>query len=165
MGLEPLPVNVIASARRKKTIAARIVDGAIQVRVPATLTGLERDRQVNALVARLERSRTATQIDLAGRARMLARRYDLPEPAEIVWSPRQNMRWASCTPGDRRIRVSDRLASYPQWVVDYVIVHELAHLAEPNHSAEFHRLVARYPKAERAEGFLDAVSLGHAPSL
>ena len=54
------------------------------------------------------------------------------------------------------IRLSDRIASYPAWVRDYVLIHELVHLAVPSHSAAFWRLVARYPLAERARGFLIA---------
>ena len=53
----------------------------------------------------------------------------------------------------------------PLWVVDFVIVHELAHLVHPYHDAAFHTLVARYPKTERAEGFLEEVSLGFADGV
>ena len=52
------------------------------------------------------------------------------------------------------MRLSSALARFPDWVVDYVIVHELAHLEQPNHTPEFWRLVERYPKAERARGYL-----------
>ncbi len=45
----------------------------------------------------------------------------------------------------------------PSWVVDYVLVHELAHLLVPGHSEEFWAWVDRYPKAERARGFLEGV--------
>jgi predicted metal-dependent hydrolase len=67
-------------------------------------------------------------------------------------------RWGSCTPATGDIRLSDRLARFPTWVLDYVIVHELAHLVVPDHSADFWKLVARYPKAERARGYLIAKS-------
>lgn len=157
-----LPVRVIASPRRKKTVAARIVDGVIEVRVPSSLDAATRDEHVADLVAKLERQRTSAHIDLEGRARALARRYDLPEPDTISWSTRQNDRWGSCSVSDRSVRISDRLVALPPWVLDYVIVHELAHLLQPDHSPAFHDLVARYPRADRAIGFLEAVALGHA---
>jgi predicted metal-dependent hydrolase len=54
------------------------------------------------------------------------------------------------------IRVSSALGAYPRWVLDYVVVHELAHLVHPDHGAAFWGLVDRYPRAERARGFLIA---------
>jgi predicted metal-dependent hydrolase len=67
-------------------------------------------------------------------------------------------RWGSCTPSQSTIRISTRLAPFPDWVVDYVIVHELAHLEVSGHNDDFWRLVHRYPKAERAIGYLIAKS-------
>lgn len=157
-----VPINVITSARRKKTVSARWVGNTIEVRVPENLPAAERDRHVRVLSERLQRQRSSELVDLDERARLLARRYDLPTPSSITWSSRQQQRWGSCTPSTGAIRISDRMSDFPEWVVDYVIVHELAHLVEANHSPEFHRLVDAFPKAERAEGFLLAVSLGHA---
>jgi predicted metal-dependent hydrolase len=67
-----------------------------------------------------------------------------------------NERWGSCSPATGAIRISDRLAAYPSWVRDYVIVHELGHLTHASHSDAFWRLVNRYPLAERARGYLIA---------
>jgi len=156
---EPLPVEVVRSAKRKRTVGARIVDGRIVVRVPKWLPKKETDEAVAALVARLERQRTSTQVDLPERARALARRYDLPEPDRIRWVSNQQSRWGSCSPGSRDIRISDRIAGFPTWVVDAVIVHELAHLVHADHSPAFWALAHRYPKTERALGFLIAKDL------
>ncbi|MBT5710969.1 M48 family metallopeptidase, partial [Candidatus Poribacteria bacterium] len=71
----------------------------------------------------------------------------------------QNQRFGSCTPAHGTIRLSERLRRYPEWVLDYVVVHELAHLIHPNHAPDFWEVVNRYPLTERARGFLIAVSL------
>lgn len=152
-------MEVIRSTKRKRTVGARIVGGRIVVRVPHRLSKAETDEAVAALVARLERQRTSGQVDLAERARVLARRYDLPEPDRIRWVSNQQGRWGSCTPGSRDIRISDRIAGFPTWVVDAVVVHELAHLVHADHSPAFWALAHRYPRTERALGFLIAKDL------
>ena len=55
----------------------------------------------------------------------------LAVPASVRWVDNQHRRWGSCTPADRSIRLSSRLRSMPEYVVDYVLVHELVHLLEP----------------------------------
>ena len=117
---------------------------------------------VASLVARLERRRAAEtgEVNLAERAVKLARRYSLQPPESVRWAE-QNDRWASCTSARGTIRISTRLARVPAWVLDAVIVHELAHLTEPNHSPAFWNLANRYPRQERASGFLEAMSAGH----
>jgi predicted metal-dependent hydrolase len=69
-------------------------------------------------------------------------------------------RWGSCTPENGTIRISTRVASFPGWVLDSVILHELAHLVEPGHGKEFQAIIDRYPYAERARGFLIAAGGG-----
>lgn len=158
-------VRIIESARRKKTVSARLLGDTIEIRLPTGLRQSEKARHIEELTRKVLRQRSASTIDLSARARILADKHELPAPTAITWSARQHRRWGSCTPSTGTIRISQRLSSYPSWVLDYVIVHELAHLVEPNHSREFHELVARFPQAERAEGFLAAVSLGHAGTL
>ena len=97
--------------------------------------------------------------DVDARARGLARRLDLPSPAGVRWVDNQSTRWGSCTMATGEIRVSRRLAEYPRWVLDYVLVHELAHLAVPDHSPAFWSLVGRYELSERARGYLIAKGL------
>ena len=150
---EPLPVEVVYSRRRRKTVQATVVDGVIRVQAPAGIDADELDRHIEHLVGRLERRYRAASVDLEQRAEVLARRYSLPRPSSVTWAE-QRARWGSCTPTTGQIRISTRLAAWPPWVLDYVLVHELAHLAVADHSAEFHALVDRYPRAERARGFL-----------
>jgi predicted metal-dependent hydrolase len=137
----------------------------VVVLIPAQFSGAEEREWVDKMVARLaaRERRGHTDDALYERARALAERY-LPEhpraaaPHTVRWVRNQNGRWGSCTPADRSIRISDRIQSFPDWVVDYVLLHELAHLVVANHNAEFWALVARYPRAERARGYLEGVS-------
>jgi predicted metal-dependent hydrolase len=154
-----LPVEVVRSRLRRKTVEARVVDGVIRVSVPASMSRVEEAEYVAELVEKLERRYRSSHIDIEARAGQLARQYDLPRASSVRFSDTQRKRWGSCTPSSGAIRVSSRLADFPSWVLDYVLVHELAHLEVPDHSPAFHRLVDRYPKAERARGFLIAKSL------
>lgn len=154
-----MEVSVLRSTRRRKTVSARLVGNVLEVRVPSWMSAAEEARYVEDMRRRFERRRDADQIDVEARARRLAREYDLPLPVSVRWVDNQTSRWGSCTPEDGTIRVSSRLAAWPSWVLDYVLVHELAHLAEHGHTAAFNALVARYPKAERATGFLIAKGL------
>lgn len=152
-------VEVVRSAKRRKTVQARVVDGVVRVSIPAWMTRADEDRWVATMVGRVERGRAAAAVDLPARADALARRHDLPRPTAIRWVDNQRERWGSCTPATGEIRISSRLAGFPSWVVDYVVVHELAHLVIAGHGQAFDALVARYPLAERARGFLIAKGL------
>ena len=151
-----MPFEVIRSPKRRKTVQARLVGGVVQVSIPARMSKAEEERWVAEMVGRFERKAAVAPIDLAARAEVLATRYRLEQPASIRWVDNQEWRWGSCTPADRTIRLSTRLGGYPVWVVDYVIVHELAHLSVAGHGRDFWALVNRYPKTERARGFLIA---------
>jgi hypothetical protein len=123
------------------------------------MTTADEERWVAEMVRRMQRRGISRTIDLEQRAEQLAARYDLPSPVSIRWSDNQKWRWGSCTPSEGTIRISSRLAREPDWVLDYVIVHELAHLRVPRHNARFWAVVNRYPLAERARGFLIARGL------
>jgi hypothetical protein len=64
----------------------------------------------------------------------------------------QKSRWGSCAPGGR-LSFNWRLVLAPEWVMDYVVAHEVAHIVEPNHSPAFWAVVDRLnadPRAGRA---------------
>ena len=154
-----MEVEVIRSSKRRKSVSARIVDGRIVVRMPHWMTKAQEADYVASLRAKLERQHTATTVDLTERAAELARRYRLPVPSSIRWVANQRSRWGSCSPEAGDIRITDRIASFPVWVIDAVVVHELAHLVEANHGPRFHELANRYPRQERAHGYLLAMHL------
>ncbi len=128
----------------------------LEVRIPARFTDAQEREMVAYFQQRFERKRQVNQVDLTDRAARLARVHDLPSPTSIRWVSNQSSRWGSCTPTQGSIRLSDRMAGFPDWVVDYVIIHELAHFVEVGHTEKFWKLVGRYPLTERARGFLIA---------
>lgn len=135
----------------------------VVVLLPARIGRAEEERWVATMLDRLERQdrRLAPgDDDLLARAAGLSRRYldGKADPRSVRWVQNQRSRWASCTPEDGTIRLSHRMQGMPAWVVDYVLVHELAHLIVPRHGPEFWTLVERYPRTERARGYLDGVS-------
>ncbi|MGH8926889.1 MAG: YgjP-like metallopeptidase domain-containing protein [Acidimicrobiia bacterium] len=156
--MNELPVEVVRSKKRKRTVQAYISDGKVRVLVPAGLNQAEEDKLVETMVKRATRRLTSAGVDLEARARDLARRYGLPSPLTVKWSDRQLSRWGSCTPADGRLRISNRLAVMPGWVLDWVLIHELAHLEVSDHGERFQTLVRRYELGERAEGYLIAKS-------
>lgn len=81
--------------------------------------------EANAVIG----ARTAEKARIMGRA---APPYRLADPRS---------RWGSCSP-DGRVRFSWRLIMAPDPVLDYVVAHEVAHLAELNHGPAFHAIVA-----------------------
>lgn len=152
-----LPVEVVRSARRTKTVSGEIRQGKLVVRIPARMSRAEEREWIEKMRQRLDRSPATSDVELLARAEGLADRHRLPQPASVRWA-RQRDRWGSATSLDRSVRISDRLAREPEWVVDYVLVHELAHLEVPDHSKAFWDLVNRYPRAERARGFLQGLA-------
>jgi len=153
----PFRVEVRRSARRTRSVGANLIGDVLQITVPTWMSKSEEAHWVGEMSRRYFRRHTAAGIDLFDRAVALARRYDMPKPRSVRWVDMDG-RWGSCTPSTGAIRVSRRVALFPPWVLDYVLVHEVAHLEVLDHNAAFWRLVARYPKSERAIGYLIAKS-------
>lgn len=164
-------VEVRRSPRRKRTVTAYRDKDTIVVLLPQHLSAADERRYVDDLVKKVlaHEARTGagrTDDQLAARAVELTSRYLTPrtslvhELSRVVWVSNQAHRWGSCTPATGVIRLSHRLQVMPAWVVDYVLLHELAHLVEPSHSARFHALVDAFPAAARAKGFLEGYVAG-----
>jgi predicted metal-dependent hydrolase len=147
-------------------VTIRRRDGYLEVLAPATSSDDELKPIIAKLVRRLERRaarKTLTDDDLERRAIALNQRHfaGTLRWQSIVWVTNQEQRWGSCTPSQGTLRLSHKLAQLPGWVLDYVIVHELAHLVVPAHDRRFWALVNRYPLTERARGYLIALAGEH----
>ena len=167
----PAPeVEVRRSARRRRTVTAFRENGRTVVLIPAAFSPAEERRWVDQMVAKLQTREERRRRNLGSDDDLMARAHELSTahlggravPASVRWVDNQNRRWGSCTPADRSIRLSSRLRGMPGFVVDYVLVHELAHLLEASHDERFWALVHAYPQAERALGFLEGVEFGTA---
>ncbi|HEV3188524.1 MAG TPA: M48 family metallopeptidase [Acidimicrobiales bacterium] len=157
-------VEIRASVKRKKTGTAHWSGSRIVVQIPARVRGRERRVFVDELVERLLTQRPQNaggDAALEERAHVLADTYnDSIVPASVRWVTNQQARWASCSPASREIRVSSRLRQCPEWVIDAVLVHELAHLQEADHSAKFYEIANRHPRQNDSELYLDGYALG-----
>lgn len=160
-------VEVRRSARRRRTVSAYRDGDTLVVLMPATMTSVEEEQWVAEMQRRLRRTERKRRSparesdnELLTRCGELAARYLAGEvtPVSVRWVEPMRTRWASCTPADGTIRVSNRLRDAPAWVLDYVLVHELAHLKIAGHNTEFWGLVQRYPKTERAIGYLEGLT-------
>jgi predicted metal-dependent hydrolase len=152
------PIRVLATRRRRRTVGARLRSGVLEVMVPASMPVAERDRWVEVMRARIERQmrrRMPTDERLEARARALNERYFSGRLrwTSIGFTDTRSL-WGSCTFTSGAIRVASRLAEFPDWVLDFVLLHELAHLVQSDHGPAFQEMLDRYPLAERARGYL-----------
>ena len=172
------PVEVRRSARRRRTVAAFWENGTAVVAIPAHFSGAQEREWVHRMLEKLRlqgtrgpkaagRRRAGNDAQLEAHAAALSARYlgGRAVPASVRWVTNQNSRWGSATPSQGTIRLSHKLQPMPQWVIDYVLLHELAHLLVAAHNAAFWRLLAAYPETDRAKAFLEGVSFATARGL
>lgn len=157
------PVEVRRSARRRRTVSAYREGDRTVVLIPARMSAAEERRWVTVMMDKLaaqENRRYLGDAELAERAEQLSQRYlkGRAQPDSVRWVTNQQSRWGSCTPSVGSIRISHRLQGMPEYVLDYVLLHELAHLLVPGHGSAFWKLLAEYPSTERARGFLEGVA-------
>ncbi|MET4926917.1 M48 family metallopeptidase [Streptomyces sp. PSRA5] len=155
-------VEVRRSARRNRTVSAYREGDRTIVLIPARMSEAEERRWVTVMLDKLaaqESRRILGDSDLTERAKRLSEQYfdSRARPTSVRWVTNQNTRWGSCTPAEGSIRLSHRLQGMPEYVVDYVLVHELAHLLVPGHGPRFWELLEAYPRTERARGYLEGV--------
>jgi predicted metal-dependent hydrolase len=155
-------IEVRRSSRRRRTVSAYREGDRTVVLIPARMSKAEEQRWITVMLDKLaaqESRRLLGDAELARRAERLSAQYfdGRARPVSVRWVTNQNTRWGSCTPAEGSIRLSHRLQGMPEYVVDYVLCHELAHLLVPGHGPDFWRLLEAYPRTERARGYLEGV--------
>ncbi|WP_051639724.1 YgjP-like metallopeptidase domain-containing protein [Cellulomonas sp. URHE0023] len=153
-------VEIRRSRKRVRTVSAWREGDRTIVAVPARFTRAQEREWVERMLTRLEtqeRRRKPSDVELSARALDLSTRYlgGRAVPTSVRWATNQGRRWGSCTPTDGTIRISDRVRGMPRWVLDYVLLHELAHLLHAGHGPEFWAELDTYPRTARARGFLE----------
>ncbi|MEU4065797.1 M48 family metallopeptidase [Streptomyces wedmorensis] len=155
-------VEVRRSPRRSRTVSAYREGDRTIVLIPARMSEAEERRWVGVMLDKLAAQENRSVLgdrELTERALRLSEQYfeGRARPGSVRWVTNQNTRWGSCTPSEGSIRLSHRLQGMPEYVVDYVLLHELAHLLVPGHGPRFWRLLEAYPRTERARGYLEGV--------
>ena len=171
---DPVSVEVVRDGRLRTRIHWEWNGDQVRIRAPRRVPQRELDRMVAEIVEKVKRRRARVRAradaDLEALARKINKRYFDGEIEwhSIRWVSNMRKRLGSCTiggPTDGDIRISDRIRGWPDWVVEYVVAHELTHRKHPDHSKAFWAYVGRYPRAERARGFVQGVAfqLGEDP--
>jgi len=160
---DPIDVKIVRDGRLRTRVHWDWSGNQVRIRAPRRVPRRELDRLVDEIVQEVKRKRAQVRARADADLESLARRINREvfageiEWHSIRWVGNMRKRLGSCTnggPTDGDIRISARIKGWPAWVIDYVIAHELAHRKYPNHSPEFWAYLARYPKSERARGFI-----------
>jgi predicted metal-dependent hydrolase len=160
-----MPINsikILRSKKRRRTVSARLVKDILIVRAPENIPESRLEKVIAELKAKIERKQLKEDLNkrenLVQRAREFNLRYfeNKLNISSIEYVTDQHSKFGCCNYRTGRIRISHRISAMPQWVRDYVIIHELAHLVVPGHSQAFWNIVNRYKLTERARGYLIA---------
>jgi len=156
-------IKILRSKKRRRTVSARILKDTLIVRAPAHIPESRLEKVIAELKARIERKQLKDELNKHENLTQRAKEFNLQyfgntlKISSIEYVTDQNSRFGSCNYQTGCIRISQRISAMPQWVRDYVIIHELAHLVVPNHSQAFWDVVNRYKFTERARGYLLAM--------
>lgn len=121
-------------------ITVRAEDGAFRIGLPTLVGADKRDAVVGSALTEWYKKRAATLLPQA--VERWQDKVSRRKPMRTLIR-NQRKRWGSCS-SDGSLRLNWRVVMAPPPIIDYLVVHELAHLDEMNHSARFWKLVARH---------------------
>ncbi len=155
-------IKILRSKRRKRTISARLSKNILIVQAPESIPEGRLRKVIDEFKTKIERKKLKEELNerenLAQKAKEFNVRYfeNKLKIHSIEYVTNQDSKFGCCNYRTGCIRISHRVSAMPQWVRDYVIIHELAHLVVPDHSQAFWDIVNCYKLAERARGYLIA---------
>ncbi|MFM2233604.1 MAG: hypothetical protein RLZZ240_188 [Actinomycetota bacterium] len=132
----PPNVEVRRSNKRRRTVSAAREGNKTVLNVPLRMSIAEIEQLARDLITRMN---------------------DRDPRAYFSESSRLTSTWGICTPLEGTIKITSRLQGMPQYVLDYVLLHELVHLVVNDHGKDFDAFMKTFEKKERAEGYLDAL--------
>jgi predicted metal-dependent hydrolase len=164
---DPITIEIVRDGRLRTRVHWEWRGDQVRIRAPQRVPQRELDRLVAEIVEEVKRKRAQVRAraddDMEALARKINRQYFGGEIEwhSIRWVSNMRKRLGSCTnggPTDGDIRISDRIRGWPSWVIEYVVAHELVHRKHSNHGKEFWAYCRRYPKTERARGFIMGIA-------
>ena len=166
--VDGMALTLVVERKAVKNVNARLRGSTLSVSAPlkmpqATLDGIVIDL-AQKLVRRVHAQRVNQEEDALALARRGAARFTpwVPQPLDVQavrLVASQQACWGSYSLATRTIRLNAVLRRMPRWVMEAVVVHELAHIVHPNHSPAFWELARRvYPETDRARAFLAGVA-------
>jgi len=131
--------DLIINYKNRKTCSAEIMDQTVLINAPEDLDDHDRHKNIGNLLSRLFSKHFLPAIT----TRVMAlNELHFQEQINRVSLKNNQSNWGSCS-SNRNINLSSRLLFAPRDVIDYVIIHELAHLKEMNHSKRFWSIVEK----------------------
>lgn len=121
-----------------KGLTAELEHEVVNIYVPHDLDGSDRNKLIGQLLSRLFAKHFYQNIK--SRVEDLNLQH-FQEEINVIRIKNNQSNWGSCST-NRNINLSSRLLFAPDKVIEYVIIHELAHLKEMNHSQRFWNIVA-----------------------
>jgi hypothetical protein len=161
-----MEIKIVRSSRRRRSVSARLANNLLLINAPLMLSQERLDRIIDDFKLKFARKKLKAGLDKEYSLRDLADELNNKYFSNqlkiglVEYAINQNSRFGCCNYRTGKIRISHKIGLMPAWVRKYVLIHEMAHLIEPNHSRAFWDIVSRYKLTERARGYLMAVGSG-----